>query len=114
VPSPESSSANDVLLFDRNGLRLRFQAEPDGARSAHRFLHERADPCLFGGGQLLQREGGRPHGAFVNPFDFFLPIAVVVLADFCVPFFAGFLFWVEELAMVTPEVVVTSTRLRGI
>ncbi len=28
--------------------------------SAHRFLHERRDPCLFGGGQLLQREGGRP------------------------------------------------------
>jgi hypothetical protein len=33
---------------------------------AHRFLHERADPCLFGGGQLLQREGGRPHSAFVE------------------------------------------------
>src|SRR3990170_8008431 len=25
--------------------------------SAHRFLHERADPCLFGGSQLRQREG---------------------------------------------------------
>src|SRR5439155_1805345 len=34
--------------------------------SAHRFLHERADPCLFGGGQLLQREGDWPHGAFVE------------------------------------------------
>src|SRR5438094_336292 len=34
--------------------------------SAHRFPHERADPCLFGGGQLLQREGGRPHVAFVE------------------------------------------------
>src|SRR6266849_2642786 len=34
--------------------------------STHRFLHERADPCLFGGGQLLQCEGGRPHGAFVE------------------------------------------------
>src|SRR5471030_1346545 len=34
--------------------------------SAHRFLHERADPCLFGGGQLLQGEGGRPHVAFVE------------------------------------------------
>src|SRR5262249_46611072 len=32
----------------------------------HRFLHQRADSCLFGGGQLLQREGGRPHGAFVE------------------------------------------------
>src|SRR3972149_954685 len=34
--------------------------------SAHRFLHERADPCLFGGSQLLQREGDRPQGAFVE------------------------------------------------
>src|SRR6266508_213754 len=34
--------------------------------SAHRFLHEPDDPCLFGGGQLLQREGGGPHGAFVE------------------------------------------------
>src|SRR5205085_8800938 len=34
--------------------------------SAHRFLHQRADPCLFGGGQLREREGGRPHGAFVE------------------------------------------------
>ena len=33
--------------------------------SAHR-LHERADPRLLGGSQLLQREGGRPHGAFVE------------------------------------------------
>ena len=34
--------------------------------SAHRFLHERADLCLFGGGQLLQREGDRPQGVFVE------------------------------------------------
>src|SRR5215216_3563326 len=34
--------------------------------SAHRFLHERADLCFFGCGQLHQREGGRPHGAFVD------------------------------------------------
>src|SRR2546427_12701215 len=33
--------------------------------SAHRFLHERADPCLFGSSQLLQPEDDRPHGAFV-------------------------------------------------
>src|SRR5271155_3019851 len=39
---------------------------PSLSSSAHRFLHERADPCLFGGGQLLQREGGRPHAAFVE------------------------------------------------
>ena len=34
--------------------------------SAHRFLHERANPGVVGGSQLLQREGGRPHGAFVE------------------------------------------------
>src|SRR3990172_1063883 len=34
--------------------------------SAHRFLHERADPLLFGGSQLLQRVGGWPQGAFVK------------------------------------------------
>src|SRR5262245_15795042 len=39
---------------------------PSPEALAHRFLHERADPGLFGGGQLLQREGDRPHGAFVE------------------------------------------------
>src|SRR5215210_8414175 len=34
--------------------------------SARCPLHERADPRLLGGGQLLQREGGRPHGPFVE------------------------------------------------
>src|ERR687897_1475091 len=34
--------------------------------SARRPLHERADPRLLDGGQLLQREGGRPHGALVE------------------------------------------------
>jgi hypothetical protein len=34
--------------------------------SAHRFLHERGDLLLVGGGQFCQREGGRPHGAFVE------------------------------------------------
>src|SRR2546427_466401 len=38
----------------------------DTKASAHRFLHERADPCLFGGRQLLQSEDDRPHGAFVE------------------------------------------------
>src|SRR5258706_8522455 len=33
---------------------------------ARRFLHEGADPCLVDGGQLLQREGDRPHRAFVE------------------------------------------------
>src|SRR5262249_43783821 len=34
--------------------------------SAHRLLHQRGDPCLVGGGQLRQGEGGRPHGAVVE------------------------------------------------
>src|SRR5215210_8177776 len=34
--------------------------------SARRPLHERADPRLLGGAQLLKREGGRPNGAFVE------------------------------------------------
>src|SRR5215208_978061 len=42
------------------------QERGSGAGSAHRSLHERADLRLFGGSQLLQREGGRPHGAFVE------------------------------------------------
>src|SRR5215218_5940102 len=50
------------------GWRSPGRARPagSGAGSAHRSLHERADLCLFGGSQLLQREGGRPHGAFVE------------------------------------------------
>src|SRR2546429_5542543 len=39
-----------------------WQVEP----LAYRFLHKRADPCLFGGSQLLQREGDGPHGTFVE------------------------------------------------
>src|SRR5205807_6158197 len=34
--------------------------------SARRLLHERANLRLIGCGQLLQREGDRPHGAFVE------------------------------------------------
>src|SRR5215208_1127899 len=34
--------------------------------SARRPLHERADPRLLDGGQLLQRKRGRPHGALVE------------------------------------------------
>src|SRR4051812_27014956 len=34
--------------------------------SVCRSLHERADPRLFSSSQLLQREGDRPHGAFVK------------------------------------------------
>src|SRR5207249_10151864 len=41
-------------------------AQVSGSSSAHRFLHERADPRLCGGGQLLQREGDRPQATFVE------------------------------------------------
>src|SRR6266511_446246 len=34
--------------------------------SAYILLHELAYPYIVGGGQLLQREGGRPHGALVE------------------------------------------------
>jgi hypothetical protein len=44
----------------------RVGASGESQSSAHRFLHERADPCLFGGSQLLQRKGGRPHVPFVE------------------------------------------------
>lgn len=40
---------------------------PDGRRPAHRLLHERSNRGLLRSGQLLQGEGGRPHGAFVEP-----------------------------------------------
>jgi len=48
--------------------------------SAHRFLHECADPGLVGGGRLLQRKGRRPHGAFVE-------VRLVAEADRRVPRF---------------------------
>src|SRR4029453_2637800 len=37
-----------------------------GLSSAHRLLHEGGDLLLVGGGQLRQRERGRPHGAVVE------------------------------------------------
>src|SRR5215203_2796477 len=37
-----------------------------GRLSAHCSFHERPDILLLGGGQLLEREGGRPHGAIVE------------------------------------------------
>src|SRR2546427_9601663 len=43
-----------------------FRSSVAALTSAHRFLHERDDPCFGGGGQLLQGEGDRPHGAFVE------------------------------------------------
>src|SRR5258708_36579162 len=50
----------------RESYRIFNPGKASTRSSAHRFLHERADPRLVGGGQFLQREGDRPHGAFVE------------------------------------------------
>src|SRR5207302_3939701 len=66
--SPERLFApRDGRRQSRNARRRRaFRRHRITQSSAHRFLHGRADPCLFGGSQLLQRKGGRPEGAFVE------------------------------------------------
>ena len=46
--------------------------------SAHRLFYKCDNPCLFGWGQLLQRERGRPHGTFIK-------IRRVAEAQRCVP-----------------------------
>src|SRR5215211_2890500 len=80
VQSPAAQRPGDcfapkaiAVLVGSNSRGARYSFVPIGEAvrggergSAHRFLHERADLCLFGGGQLLQREGDRPHGAFVE------------------------------------------------
>ena len=45
---------------------LTFGSTRRAQSSGHRFLHQRGDLRLFGGGQLLHRESDRPHGAFVE------------------------------------------------
>src|SRR6202171_5031953 len=55
-----------ISLAKSLGFSARASCGWQAQTSAHRFLHERADPCLFGGGQLSEREGARPHGAFVE------------------------------------------------
>src|SRR5712691_5584358 len=55
---------NEHVLIGASALERAVRLPGRTPASAHRFLHERADPCFFGGGQLLQREGDRPHGAF--------------------------------------------------
>jgi hypothetical protein len=52
--------------------------------SAHRSLHERADSCLVGGGQLRQREVGRPHGVPSSRFAWSLkPSIAYLVLNFC-------------------------------
>ncbi len=51
---------------DEGGTLVLNQHEHRRSGSADRLLHERGDLLLVGGGQLLQREGGRPHRAVVE------------------------------------------------
>src|SRR2546426_3057149 len=60
VSNPVSPTKLPLLVSPRAGARYWAQS------SAHRFLHERAHPCLVGSGQLRQSEGDRPHSAFVE------------------------------------------------
>src|SRR5207302_7878583 len=62
--APPASSAGSPVSWP-SGLGVEW-AEWRAPPSAHRLPHERADPCLFGGRQPLQREGDRPQGAFVE------------------------------------------------
>src|SRR6202022_4742859 len=55
-----------ISLAKSLGFSARTSCGWQAQSSAHRFLHERADPCLVGGGQLHQSEGDWPHGAFVE------------------------------------------------
>ncbi len=64
-------SRQDTLWFsqyyDRSLMELRlFFCNPCDQPSAHRFLHEGGDPCLFGGGYFLQRKGDRPQDTIVE------------------------------------------------
>ena len=51
---------------DRSGRPAEGGVQWLARSSAHRLLHQRADPRLVGGGQLRPREGGRPRGAVVE------------------------------------------------
>src|SRR5207237_355940 len=63
IPTVAMAPTSEMYCKRRTNRRGRVaRAQP----SAHRFLHEGADPCLVGGGQLLQREGDWPQAAFVQ------------------------------------------------
>src|SRR6266702_698215 len=73
---------NEPVLIGASALERVVRLPGRTSASAHRFLHERADPCFFGGGQLLQREGDRPHGAFVEVRLYARPLRRVVRCCF--------------------------------
>src|SRR5437773_4371555 len=67
APPPTAlTSAVTIAIVPKPLLFITGSSFVKASSSAHRFLYERADPCFGGGGQLLQREGDRPHGAFVE------------------------------------------------
>src|SRR5213076_1580905 len=66
LPPTALTSAVTIAIVPKPLLFITGSSFVKASSSAHRFLYERADPCFGGGGQLLQREGDRPHGAFVE------------------------------------------------
>src|ERR1051325_6282730 len=48
------------------GSMGRVRLNLESTLSTHRFLHERADLCLFGSSQLVQRESDWPHSTVVE------------------------------------------------
>src|SRR6267143_5131721 len=75
---PTGPGSRPTFSCSHPGSSRKIQLKESGGKSAHCFLHERADPCLVGGGQLLQREGGRPHVTLVKG-------RLVAEAERCVP-----------------------------
>src|SRR5438309_2904489 len=67
APPPNAlTSAVTIAIVPMPLLFITGSSFVKASSSAHRFFHERAEPCFGGGGQLLQGEGDRPHGAFVE------------------------------------------------
>src|SRR3989442_1192495 len=66
LPPNALTSAVTIAIVPKPLLFITGSSFVKASSSAHRFLHERADPCFGGGGQLLQGEGDRPHSAFVE------------------------------------------------
>src|SRR5213593_3455144 len=57
LPPNALTSAVTIAIVPMPLLFITGSSFVKASSSAHRFLHERADPCFGGGGQLLQDEG---------------------------------------------------------
>src|SRR5205823_13653410 len=66
LPPTALTSAVTIAIVPKPLLFITGSSFVKASSSANRFFHERADLCFGGGGQLLQRERDRPHGAFVE------------------------------------------------